>query len=97
MARQYRFHSELYESLLDTDLEDDVPSDVLLCLPGWAVYIETPASENLPLPIIGFWTCLSRLGHRDDFEIVCLLMDEAADIVKGLDSAAPFPPENLGH
>lgn len=49
----YRFHPELYESLIETDLEGDVPADVLLRLPGWAVYIETPASENLPFPVIG--------------------------------------------
>lgn len=82
----YRFHPELYESLIETDLEGDVPADVLLRLPSWAVYIETPVSENLPFPITGFWAYLSRLGQQNDLEIVCLLSDESADIVNGLDT-----------
>lgn len=68
----YRFHPSLYESLIDTDLEGDVPSDVLLRLPGWAVFIETPPSVNMPFPIQGFWAYLSRLGKQDELELVGL-------------------------
>ena len=82
----YRFHRELYESLIETDLEGDVPADVLLRLPSYAVYIETPVSENLPYPIAGFWAYLSRLGQQNDLDIVCLWSAEAADIVGDLDT-----------
>jgi hypothetical protein len=82
----YRFHPELYESLIETDLEGDVPSEVLLRLPSYAVYIETPASENLPFPIAGFWAYLSRLGQQNDLELVCLWSAEVTDLVSSVDT-----------
>lgn len=68
----YRFHPALYEALVETDLEGDVPSDVLLRMPSWAVYIETPPSENMPFPTLGFWAYLSRLGKQNELELVGL-------------------------
>lgn len=77
----YRFDETLYEALIDTDLDGDVPSEILKRLPGWAVYIETPESENMPLPIQGFWAYLSRLGKQDDLVMVGVWREsqEAAD------------------
>jgi hypothetical protein len=66
----YRFDPTLYEALIDTDLDGDVPSQLLLRLPGWAVFIETPLSDNMPYPLLGFWAYLSRLGKQDELEIV---------------------------
>lgn len=68
----YRYHSTLYEALIDTDLQGDVPSSSLLRMPGWAVFIETPPSENMLLPILGFWAYLSRLGKQNELELVAL-------------------------
>lgn len=41
----YRFDPTLYSSLIDTDLAGDLPADVLLRLPEWCVYIETPGLQ----------------------------------------------------
>ncbi len=71
----YRFHPALYEALIETDLDGDVPSSLLLCMPGHAVYIETPASDNMLMPIEGFFAYLSRLGKQNNLQLVMLLRD----------------------
>lgn len=38
----YRFDPELYDAIVSTPLEGDIPADVLTRLPEWCVYIETP-------------------------------------------------------
>ncbi len=38
----YRFDSSLYDSLVKTPLDGDIPSELLLQLPQWCLYIETP-------------------------------------------------------
>jgi len=72
----FRFHPELYESLIETDIIGDVPSDVLLRMPGWAVFIETPVSENLPFQLHGFWAYLSRLGAQNELILVGLWRED---------------------
>jgi hypothetical protein len=72
----YRFHPELYESLIETDLEGEVPSDVLLRMPSWAVFIETPVSENMPFQLAGFWAYLSRMGKQNELVLVGLWRKE---------------------
>jgi hypothetical protein len=72
----YRFHPELYESLIQTDLEGEIPSNLLFRLPSWAVFIETPVSENLPFQLEGFWAYLSRLGKQNELVLVGLWRKE---------------------
>jgi hypothetical protein len=72
----YRFHPALYEALTETDLDGEVPSSLLLRMPGHAVYIETPVSENMPFPIYGFFAYLSRMGKQDELQIVALLRQD---------------------
>lgn len=71
----YRFHPELYESLIDSDLEGEIPSSLLLRMPGHAVYVETPPSDNLPMPFEGFFAYLSRMGKQNILQLVALLRD----------------------
>ena len=68
----YRFHQELYEALIQSDLEGEIPSNLLLRMPSWAVFIETPKSENLPFQLEGFWAYLSRLGKQNELILVGL-------------------------
>lgn len=83
----FRFHPELYESLIDTDIAGDVPSDVLLRMPGWAVFIETPVSENLPMQLHGFWAYLSRLGKQNELVLIGLWRNDATTQEAGIDPA----------
>lgn len=81
----FRFDTELYESLIDTDLAGDVPSSVLLRMPGWAVFIETPSSENLPYQLHGFWAYLSRMGAQAELILVGLWQKDGAHLDAGID------------
>lgn len=53
----YRFHDEVYEEIRKTPLEK-LPSDVLMRLPEWCVYIEMPGAELLREKVEGFWAWL---------------------------------------
>ncbi|WP_233874505.1 AcrVA2 family anti-CRISPR protein [Paraburkholderia adhaesiva] len=76
----YRFDQTFYEELIDTDLEGDVPSQLLTRLPGWAVFVETPLSDNMSYPLLGFWAYLSRLGTQDELELVGIWREESAKL-----------------
>jgi len=48
----YRFDPALYPALIETPLKGDIPASVLMQLPEWCVYVETPGL-TLPSPGIG--------------------------------------------
>lgn len=57
----YRIDPALYEALITTELSGDLPADILLRLPEWCVYIETPglrredAQTGQGIDIVGAW------------------------------------------
>jgi hypothetical protein len=70
----YRFDRDLLTSLVATELTGDLPCDVLLRLPEWSVYIETPNLSLGPLPLQGIWAHLDW-DMVDGTTIVRFLMD----------------------
>lgn len=78
----FKFKDAMFEALIETDLKGNIPSDILLRMPSWAVYIETQPSENMPYPIEGFWAYLSRLGNQNELILVAHLRKgkEAEDL-----------------
>lgn len=56
----YRYDRTLYDALLATPVTGDIPADLLLRLPEWCVYIETP-DMTVPIsgggaaPVSGLW------------------------------------------
>lgn len=62
----YRFDPTLYDALVNTSLEGEIPSELLHRLPEWSVYVETPGLMA-PLakggfqPLIGFWATLEHI------------------------------------
>lgn len=42
----YRFDPDIYDALIRTSLRGNIPVDLLLGLPEWAVYIETPGLDT---------------------------------------------------
>lgn len=60
----YRFNSEIYRALLDTSQSGDMPSNVLIRLPEWCVYIETPG--GIPGAFDGICGMFIHLDHGDD-------------------------------
>jgi len=62
----YRFDKMLYEALIDTPMDMALPSELLLRLPEWCVYIETPGERFDGEPVYGAWVHLDysvQTGH----------------------------------
>lgn len=74
----YRFDSTLYECVIDTPLERDLPCDVLYRLPEWCVYIETPDMTWVGSQLHGFWSHLEYDINTGRHELRFLLDSEAA-------------------
>ncbi len=51
----YRFDDNAAKALADTATEGEMPTEVLLRLPEWCVYIETPGREWQKATLYGFW------------------------------------------
>jgi hypothetical protein len=99
----YRFDPVLYESLLDTPLDRDLPRDSLYRLPEWCVYVETPGMLWTGLgekrPLHGFWAHLDWDERRPDqpHDELRLLLDTAASAADVLQPYACIPlPVILG-
>lgn len=51
----YRWDPSLYPAVVETDIRGPLPREVLLHLPEWCPYIETPGMDFLGVPSPGFW------------------------------------------
>jgi len=51
----YRFDEDITKALTDTRLDGKIPTDLLLRLPEWCVYVETPRQEWCGATLYGFW------------------------------------------
>ena len=67
----YRFSEELYQSLLESKFNGNIPCDVLLRLPQWCVYIETP-----DLSFKGFWAHIEVDANTNQRELRVLMDDD---------------------
>ena len=56
----YRFDETFYQAVADSDGMSKIPSEVLLRLPEWSVYVETPNMTFMGAAIDGFF------AHLDD-------------------------------
>ena len=70
----YRFDPQVYEELIATNIKGDIPSEVLLRLPEWCMYIETPNYEYVDgEEIYGFWVQLEWDTQTERVELRLLL------------------------
>lgn len=76
----YRLDSDVYSAVSDTIPKGDLPTDVLLRMPEWSLYIETPGMEWLGSELHGFWAHLERDMNTQRNELR-LLLDTDADLV----------------
>jgi len=51
----YRFDNDVVKALTDTRLDGEIPTDLLLRLPEWCVYVETPGQKWHGAALHGFW------------------------------------------
>lgn len=68
----YRFDAEAAGALADTVTHGDMPVEVLMRLPEWCVYIETPGRQWLNEPLHGFWAHLEwdANTHRSELRLL---------------------------
>lgn len=65
----YRIDPALYGDLVQTPLVGEIPADVLLRLPEWCVYVETPGLRatgrgGALLDVLGSWARIDDFGDR---------------------------------
>jgi len=65
----YRIDPDLQEALTDSELTGDLPGDVLLRLPEWCIYIETPGMFLLGKRLHGLWVHLDSHVVPDKTEL----------------------------
>lgn len=75
----YRFDDAVYQSLLDTQLDDKLHTELLLRMPEWSIYIETPGLNWFDSPQYGFWAMLDY-DDKTERPILSLVIDSEADL-----------------
>ena len=70
----YRFDPALQKALMMTTLEGDIPCEIIMRLPEWAVYIETPG-----MSCDGFGASISTLRGEDPEWLTIQLMRREID------------------
>ena len=79
----YRFDPALYQAIIDTPVDGDLPHDVLYRLPEWCVYVETADMIWNDSPLHGFFAHLEWDANTGRPELR-LLLDAEKDL-------APIP------
>jgi hypothetical protein len=73
----YRFDPDLYEELVGTPVEGDIPCEILRRLPEWCVYVETPGLSHDGKELFGFFAHLEKDANNGDEELRLLLVEES--------------------
>lgn len=85
----YRFDPAVYEAVATTPVVGDIPHDVLLRMPEWCIYIETPGMELDSYPVHGVFARLDyrlKTGGRS----LDVLFDTELDLVPMLVELGPW-------
>lgn len=54
----YQFDDDSFNAIVDTEQSDKIPTDILLRLPEWCIYIESPNLTLYEESIKGFFVCV---------------------------------------
>jgi hypothetical protein len=65
----YRFDSDVFDALWTTKLSGYLPADVLLRLPEWSIYVETPDKKVDESILFGFWVHLEHDANNKRKEL----------------------------
>jgi len=87
----YRFDPDLYRALLATPIQGNIPVDIILRLPEWCVYIETPGYMFGKDELHGFFAHLESDANDGRIELRLLL-----DMGDELDDLMPLPLHMTG-
>jgi len=72
----YRFDPDVFDALWTTPMTGDIPADVLLRLPQWCIYVETPGRQFSDAPLHGFFAHLEWDAGDQRHELRLLLDSE---------------------
>lgn len=86
----YRPDPDALAALSDSALNGDLPSDVLLRLPEWCVYVETPGLAYLDIPTAGFWSHLESDQNDGHIELRLLLDTDAGPLPAAIIYLGPW-------
>ena len=75
----YRFDEMLYAALIDTPMDMALPGELLLRLPEWCVYIETPSECYNGMPIYGAWVHLDYRIRSGGDTAIHIVLDMGRD------------------
>ena len=75
----YRFSPSLGKALSESTLKREIPADVLLRLPQWSIYVETPSLRYENKTPIGFWAHLQNADFGMEKPELGLLLNLVAD------------------
>lgn len=75
----YRFDPTVFESVWETPLEGELPTELLNYMPEWGVYIETPGRTVIGEPLYGFYATLDY-DPRFDNKGLHLLVDSLSGL-----------------
>lgn len=56
----YRYEPSFAKAICESSLEGEIPSEILLRLPQWSIYVETPKYRYGNLTVLGFWVHLQN-------------------------------------
>lgn len=69
----YRIDPDMLVALADTPFNGELPADLLMRLPEWSIYVETPGLHWMDEPLHGFWAHLEADVEEDRQELRFLL------------------------
>jgi hypothetical protein len=86
----YRVDPALYQALIDTPVEGDLPTACLYRLPEWCAYVETPGLLVGGVQTHGVWAHMDwSEGAPDELRLV---LDQARDVRSPLDADTGLVP-----
>lgn len=65
----YKFNEELYKELIKTKVHNSIPSEVLLKIPEYSIYVETPGLQILDMEVGGFFASPLWSMSKDETHI----------------------------
>jgi hypothetical protein len=89
----YQFHPDILTAIMDTAPHGELPVDVLLRMPEWSIYIETPGFSCQNNPVHGFFAFLEYDVNHERPELRFVLVRE---VESGELSLLPAWPVHLG-
>lgn len=80
----YRFDETLYGELINTPVNGKIPVDVLLNLPEWCIFVETPNFAYDDLSLQGFWAFLEFDQKEKRKELRFLLLADDGQTIPSI-------------